>query len=58
MFTQGDVIKHWRQHYLHNMMSSKLGVTLFATASQHGVNFYNFVEFIAKTEEFVVFVGI
>ena len=36
-------------------MSSKVGATLFTTASQRGVTqcqFYNFVEFIAKTEEF------
>ena len=59
MFTQCDVIKSWAQRYLHNVTSSKFGATLFAKASQCRVTrcqFYNFVEFIAKTEEFVVFV--
>ena len=39
-------------------MSSKFGATLFATSSQRritGCQFYNFVELIVKTEEFVVF---
>ena len=40
------------------MTSSKFVATLFAKASQRRVTqcqFYNFVEFIAKTEEIVVF---
>ena len=39
----------------------KFGVTLFATASQRHITqcqFYNCVEFIAKTEEFVVFMQV
>ena len=57
MLKQCDVIKHWARRFLHKVTSSKFGATLFATASQSRVTrcqFYNFVKFIAKTEEFVV----
>ena len=54
MFTQCDIIKNWEQCYLHKMTSSKFGVTLFDTALQRCVIWYQF-QFIAKTEEFVVF---
>ena len=57
MFMQCDVIKNWARRFLHKVTSSKIGATLFDTAAQRRVTrcrFYNFVEFIAKTEEFVV----
>ena len=58
MFTHCEVIKNWAQRYLHKVTSLKFGATLSATASQPGITwcqFYNHVEFIANTEEFVVF---
>ena len=57
MFTQCDVIKNWMQRYLHKVTLSKLVMTLFDTLQRRVAQyqFYNFVEFIAKTEEFVVF---
>ena len=61
MFTQCDVIKNFKRRYLHKVTSSKFGVMLFAMASQHHVTwfqFYNFVEFIAKTEDLLFYVGI
>ena len=61
MLTQCDVIKDWARRYLHKVTSSKLSATLFATASQRRFNrcqFDNFVEFITKTEEFVVFMQV
>ena len=54
MFTQCDVIKNRGPHYSHKVMSSKFGAALFDTASQCRVTqwqFYNVVEFTAKTEE-------
>ena len=58
MFTKCDVIKNWTRHYLPNVTSLKFGATLFAMAFQCHITrcqFYNFVEFIGETEEFVVF---
>ena len=58
MFTQCDVIKNRVGRYLHKVASPKFGSTLFDTTSQRRRMvqiFYNSVDFIAKTEEFVVF---
>ena len=58
MLTQGEVVKNWTRRYLHNVTPSKFGDAIsygVATSRVTRCQFYNFVEFIAKTEESVVF---